>query len=564
MHTASPTFARSRAQLAAAQAWLTAVRPVDLLAPLCALQVAQAFWFAFSTPHNGWIWYSGGDATSYWTEQWAVGHLQLPQAVVGFGLPVYYAWVPLVAGPSLLTGAAIISILQAVVLVPLALVLFWLVADQLFGRVYAWASAVLWVAGPLLLLRGFVPWYHPVFEQLFLAPHWFGFTNMADLPSVVAVLATMWLALRAVDRHSANDAVLAGLVGGLALGIKPSNGFFVPAVIVLFVATRRWREAAYSAAAVVPALLTLAIWKVHGLGRTPISSSYGATRVAAGPHPLALNTSRYLPLDLGHLVHELHNLHEVFWSVRFLEFLVVAGAFGVLRKAPARGLFVVTWFASYGIVKASTSGSDFPSATYFRLAEPGLPAFILLAVGVAYCAPGLGRRIAKVAPAAMGHLDLRRLAPAIAVLAVIPLVLVAVLQNPSTMHVARDENIVQEAPLTSTLHVSVHRSARGTATISWRPVRLGGTRPSYTVYYAPTKNSLVTDDNGCTRPDHGALECFLNTALQLGYTQATSFTDNAYRPGRWYRVAVLANYKADDQGGDLMLVSGAVGGPSLG
>jgi hypothetical protein len=44
---------------------LAALPALPALAVLIALQLAQAFWFAFSTPHNGWIWNSGGDATEY-------------------------------------------------------------------------------------------------------------------------------------------------------------------------------------------------------------------------------------------------------------------------------------------------------------------------------------------------------------------------------------------------------------------------------------------------------------------------------------------------------------------
>src|SRR4051812_27404209 len=206
-------------RLNAAGARLSALPVVPALGALVALQLAQAFWFAFNTPHNGWIWDSGGDATEYWTAQWAVGHGIIPQAIVGYGLPVYYAWVPRVTGTTFFTGAPVIVLLQAIVLVPLALILFFLVADRLFGRVYAWCSAALWVAGPLLLLHGFVPRYHATFDQNFLVPHWFGFTNMADLPSMVAVLACVWLALRWLDTGAGTDAVLGGLVLGLALGL---------------------------------------------------------------------------------------------------------------------------------------------------------------------------------------------------------------------------------------------------------------------------------------------------------------------------------------------------------
>jgi hypothetical protein len=31
------------------------------------VQLAITAWFALETPHNGFVWYSGGDATEYWT-----------------------------------------------------------------------------------------------------------------------------------------------------------------------------------------------------------------------------------------------------------------------------------------------------------------------------------------------------------------------------------------------------------------------------------------------------------------------------------------------------------------
>ena len=544
---------------------LTAVRPVPVLAALVALQLAQALYFGFRTPHNGWIWYSGGDATSYWTEQWALGHLELPRAVVGYALPVFYAWVPLVAGPALVNGAAVIVILQVALLVPLALIFFWLLADRLFGRVYAWAAAALWVAGPLLLLHGFVPNYHWVFDQLFLAPHWFGFANMADLPSVVAVLACAWLTLRAFDTRSSTDAVLAGLLGGLTLAVKPSNGFFVPAVAVLLLGGRRCREAGLWTAGVIPALVTLTLWKARGLGYLPItSSSYEHLHLAAGAHPVAFSASRYLPFNLRHLYDELQNLREVFWSLRFLEFLGVAGLFGVIRKAPLRGLFVAVWFVGYCVVKASSSRSDFPSATFFRLAEPGLPAYILLVVGVAFCLPRLGRRLASPAPlpaAAARRLDVRRLAPAVALLALIPLALVLAARNPTTMKAAFDGNVVQEAPLTNALHLRDVRNRNGTITLSWRTPDVGSTKPGYVVYM--TGDYL---DNGCHPPANGALVCKLDTMQRVGTTQANSFTltnPALVSQSRWFRVALVASYQPWNANGDLMLVSGPVFTPHL-
>ena len=261
-----------------------AVRPVPLLLTLAVVELATVAWLAFDTPHNGWVWHSGGDATEYWTAQWSVAHGFVPQAVISYGLPVFYGWVPLVTGTTLLHGLPVIVPLQALILVPLVLVLVWAVADQLYGRAYAAVAAAIWAFGPLLMMLAVADRYRPSFEQFFLAPHWAGLTNMADLPSVAAVLATMWAALRAVDSGRVDRALLAGAFAGVAIGIKPANAFFVPALVVLFAAALRPRLALACAAGLAPALLTLIVWKSKGLGHLPITSAYAATReAAAGP-----------------------------------------------------------------------------------------------------------------------------------------------------------------------------------------------------------------------------------------------------------------------------------------
>ncbi len=535
----------------AALAWLRTVRPWPLLLALAALQVAIALWFGFKTPHNGWIWYSGGDATEYWTEQWSIAHLFIPQAVIGPGLPVYYAWVPLVAGPSLLQGAAVIVLFQAIVLVPLALILFWLIADRLFGRIYAWVCAALWIAGPFLLIHGFVSHYRPAFDQNFLVPHWFGFTNMADLPSLVAVLAAAWLVLRAVDLRSPTDATLSGLAWGLALMLKPSNGFFVIPVAVLFIAVRQWRQAAYFAAAVVPALIVLLLWKARGLGTVPIlSSSYQHVRVATGADPvLAFGSSKYGGFDWHHLQQELIDLREVFWSLRFLEFLMFAGAFGVIRRWPSRGLFVASWFAAYGVIKGSNPQAGFNTTSWFRLAEPGLPAYILLTVGIAYCVPVFGRGAARVLAPAVERLDRRRVAIAGVFVGLVPLAMMVIAQPASSMRVVRDNNAVNEAPLSAAFHLRAYVTGKHLH-LSWQEPSHGSTTPLFKIYYSDK-------DNGCEKPSQGANECQLDMD-RFDAVPGTTFTTPHRNHLYWYRVGMVANYKLSSGSGDLMLLSSPV------
>ena len=558
MPVASVAAARLRAASSTSADKLTRVRPLYGLAVLSAVQLGIAVWFAFHTTHNGWVWHSGGDSTSFWTETWALSHRLVPPAAIGYGLPVYYAWIPLIAGPSLLNGLPVVAILQVAVLVPLALVLFWLVAERLFGRVYAWFAALLWVVAPLLMLLGFVKSYHAVFENFFLAPHWYGLTNMADFPSLVAVLAAAWFTLRAIDRADPTDYLLGGLMAGVALGLKPANGFFLPAVAVLLLGSRRWQLAGIWIAGIVPALITLALWKERGLGYLPLTKTgYERFHVAAGPAgtPLAFSTRNYIPLDFHHLADELHNLREVFWSLRFLEFLIVAGLFGVIRRAPLKGAFVATWFIAFCVVKASSPGSDFPSATFFRLTEPGLPAAILLVAGAFYCLPVVGRRLAPVAAPIVPRLSLqnfdrRRLIPATALCAVIPLLLIAIARIPSTDRTIRDENRVQEAPISSAFHLTAQRKG-GSVVLSWKTPSHGSTTPSFLVFASG-------DNNGCDPLPRGARHCKFNTMPTITTTRATTFAVRLRATERqWFRVALVADYLKTDVGGDLMLMSTA-------
>ncbi|HEY1512843.1 MAG TPA: glycosyltransferase family 39 protein [Gaiellaceae bacterium] len=529
---------RSRALDAATRgvAHLRRARPVPLLAALCAVQLAITAWFAFATPHNGFVWYSGGDASEYWTAQWAVGHLRLTQTFIGWGLPVLYAWVPLVTGTTLLSGLPVIVVFQAVVLVPLTVVLIWLVADRLFGRLYAWGATALWVAAPVLLVWGMRRHdYRAEFEQNFLAPHVYGLTNMADFPSVVLTLACAWATLRALDSDRTEDWVFAGLLAGVTLGVKPANSFFLVGVIVVLALSRRARGALVFAGALVPALVVLAIWKQRGLGHLPLLAA-GQVHEAAGPL-VAASPTRYVPWDFHHLGSELRDLMEEFWSVRLLEWIALAGTVAAIRRAPARGAFVVVWFAMFCVVKGSSNQASVTTTSYFRLTEPGFPAFVLLAAALAYLVP-LGRtRTEGLTPRPIPRWVVALTA---VVGAVVPLVLVvAIRPQPSSASTARDLAHATEAPISDAL-----AAAASGGTLSWRPVDGHGARVQYIVY------RVDPSTGGCAPLTSGAPEC-LFSGTAVGMTRATSLDVQA---GASYRVAAAANYLDEENGSDLMLL----------
>jgi hypothetical protein len=540
---------RLRNTAAAAVAWLERARPAPLLAVLVLAQFGVVAWLALGTPHNGWVWYSGGDATEYWTDQWAIAHGLIPQAVVGWGVPIIFGWVPLVAGPSLLNGLPVAVLFNIVVLVPLAVVLIWALADRLYGRLYAWAAASFWVAGPLLAIWAFSSSFRPSFEQNLLAPHWAGLTDMADLPSLVAVLATAWATVRAVQNGRFGSAVGAGVLGGIILGLKPANGFFLPALVVLLVATRRPRIALGWAAGVVPALVTLAIWKGRGLGALPILSSYAPTHEASGP-ALALSTNRYVGLNWHHLSVEWHELGKVFWDLRFLQFLLVAGILGALRRNVASGLFLGLWFAAYAVVKGMSAQADISTTSYFRLTLPGLAVLALLIPAIGFLWPGMGpQRI--VLQAESWSIRPRSAAALAAIVATLVPLAVVLLEHPATtFRFGRLLPAHTDAPISRALTPTITTDG-ATVRVSWQPTsRPGGTKIAYAVF-------RTTGGDGCSLPPAGSRQCLITSPVLASTTQ-TTFIDKPGHGRFWYRIAAVADYRDSPGSTDLMLLGPAV------
>lgn len=538
-----------RRTVTSAAAWLSRARAAPLLALLILAQFGVVAWLAFKTPHNGWVWYSGGDVTEYWTSEWTVAHGLIPQAFVGFGLPVYYAWVPLIAGPSLLTGLPVAILFNVLVLGPLALVLLWALADRLYGRLYAWAASVLWVLAPMLAIASFSARYRPSFEQYFLAPHWAGLTNMSDFPSLVVVLATALATVRAAQNGRFGSALGAGVLGGVLIALKPANGFFVLAVVVLLVAYRRPRVALGWAVGIAPALVTLAVWKARGLGTLPLFASYAPVREASGL-TVAITTSRYFSFDWHHLSVDWNELAEVFWDMRFLQFVLVAGIAGALRKDLRMGIFLATWFVGFCILKGMSHQADISQTSYFRLTLPGLAVLGLLVPAIGFLWPGTRAARRTVEPESWA-MNLRSpLAILAAVVALFPLVVLLLAHPAPANRFARLSPANTESPISATLTPRV-TSSGGTVTVSWRATgHSGSTKVAYAVI-------RTTGNDGCTVPPAGARECQLSAPV-LASTEGTSITDKPGHGHFWYRVAAVADYKAVTTSTDLMLLGPAV------
>jgi hypothetical protein len=523
-------------------------RPLPLLVAACLVQLGIGIVVAFASTHNHFVWYSGGDATEYWTSSWLIGHGALSQAFVGYGVPVLWAWLPPLTGASMLSALPVITVVQLVVFVPLCVVLVWSIGDLLFGRLYAWGAVVLWIAFPFLMLWGFRADYAPEFRDFFLAPHWYGLTMMADMPSLLAVLAATWATLRLAESRAPADALLSGALTGVALGIKPANGFFIPAVALLVASARSPRAVLVWCGGIVLPLATLALWKSKGRGSLPILAE-GQSREAAGQHPVVAITNTYVHFNWTHFQSILSDLHEVFWSVRLLEFLVIAGLLGALRRSPVKGAFLGLWFVAFCIVKGSSDLVSIPALSYWRFIEPGIPALIFLAASVVFLIPRAGKAYAgaRVPRALPG--GRRTIGALLGLLVVVPFALMAVLPAANSIRYARDPALGNDAPLSAGLRIVGVAAAAGEVRLSWRSPGTASTRSYYVVYRSQSPET-------CSVPPEGAKVCDL-TMKSIALTRAATFTDHPGPGAHTYRIGLLANFRDRDDGSDLILVGPA-------
>ncbi len=101
---------------------------------------------------------------------------------------------------------------------------------------------------------------------------------MADYPSMVALLVVAALVVRSLDTRAWTDAALAGCALGFAGLMKPPNYLIVPGILLAYLLARQLREAAVVAAAVVPSLVALTVFKERGLGLHPLVRTGGDAR----------------------------------------------------------------------------------------------------------------------------------------------------------------------------------------------------------------------------------------------------------------------------------------------
>ena len=208
---------------------LARYEPWVVLGPLALVQWLALVAFVVTVRHNGWLFYQGGDQTFFYTSSWIVGHGHIPDAAIGWGWS--YILVPLtwMFGSSVLNALPAIVLIQVVILLPLALVAVYGIAERIGGRLLGYLSAGLWVAMPYAVIPLFDQRYHAKYVEQFL-PQALGLTGLGDFPSMVIVLWSAYFVVRSLDTRALPDAAAAGLLAGFAIGVKPSNALFLGGV----------------------------------------------------------------------------------------------------------------------------------------------------------------------------------------------------------------------------------------------------------------------------------------------------------------------------------------------
>ena len=517
---------------------------------------------AIAATHNGWLYYQGGDQTFFYTISWALSHGHLPETGIGYSWSLVEAPITAVAGPSFLVGLPAIVLVQVVLLLPLGVLALYGTTKRLLGSGIARLAVAAWILVPFSVIPLFVQRYHGRWIDQTL-PQVLGLTGMGDFASMVLLLCAAYLLFRHLDEGGWETAVLAGLIVGFVLGLKPSNALFLAAPFVGLLVGRRYRGAVAFGLALLPTVVTLILWKQRGLGQLPLFSSAAGVTLAAGAqtmtdHVAALNTHKYLKFDWAHLQNNLDGIREYFWSNRLVEWIPLVGALGALRVSRAKGALLAVWLGLFFLIKGSSPLASVDTASFWRLLTPAWPAYFLLGISVLAMVPTLGGRLRPkvVAPAPVpptpGRSLRREMWIAIAVLAVLPLVVVAAVPKRGPYQAVRNNAHNLYVPVDRSFHVAANSDA-GAVALSWLDPGSGSVKPTYLVLRV--KAGTTTDEGvNCSSRPGGVPPCVI-AMDELHYVTARQFSDHP-GPGTWvYRVALAASYNDDPNAGDPLLYS---------
>jgi hypothetical protein len=538
-------------------AWLDRVRPLYVLCAFVALEWLITLGVALTVRRNGWLYYQGGDELWHYVTAWSLGQGHLPHTSVGYAWSIVLLPFALVGGPNLVSALPAIVLLNVLVLMPVALLATYGIGQRIGGRLFGYWAAALWILVPLIGIKYADAGYHQRYTELLL-PQSLGLTGMSDFPSMVASVVAAYFALRAVQDDMPWDGVLAGLLAGIALGIKPSNAPLLVGIGLALLWARRVRSIAYVGAGLAPGILALALWKGRGEGNLPIlrngAPGNGLVTAHAAPVLGALNIHQYIHPSWSFFTAELHDIEQHFWSVRILEWLAIAGTIGLLRRSRPIGLLFGGWFFSMLAVKwTSPNHGTIADSDLLRQSIPTIPAALVILAGVLLLFPGLPHRLprAEQRPWATRRIRLGLAVGLVTLFAVLPAALAAGLPLLSTSdaisyYTQSGASLSAPFPVDSSWRPSVVAGKGGTVRLAWPRLQPLGATMEYNVLRAPGTQPVVCDTTS------GGAQCRLNADI-VSAIKGTSFVDHP-PAGRWtYRIAAVASWIDDPTAGNIFV-----------
>lgn len=556
--TDSGALARSRDAVARGARFVEALPAPRVIGALIAVEWLAVLATGLVVRHAGWIYYQGGDQLWYYTLGWALGHGHLTQTPVGYGWSFLLAPIALVAGPNLVSAFPAIVLLNVLVLTPVAMLALYGIATRIGGRLFGYWALLLWVVVPFIGIRYTNTGYHQKYTELLL-PQAFGLTGMADFPTTVATLVSVYFCMRTLTSEHPEllDGLACGAAAGIAIAIKPATSLFLAGLAVALAYRRRAAIAGAVFVGMVPALAALAVWKDRGLGQIPLlTHSSPAPRGLAAAQPLAaLNLSKYThQVNWSHFLNNLDLIREHFWSNRLIEWLVIGGLIGLFRRSRTAGLLVGVWFAAFAIVKGGYTSAGIEDGSLFRIMMPAYPAFLLLLASVPLLLPHAPRALREYTqtfrrPAVRTRWAL--LGVTILVSGVVPLAAFAAASRGPGLDPTTVGSTVM--PIPGNIDIGLSAKADGKRVVlSWRKQDpLGG--PVFFRVWRGRKDAFTCS----TSTSSGGRICNVNLP-EVGTTHADRFVDHP-GAGRWvYRVAIAANWLDNAGYGDPYLVSSPI------
>jgi len=511
--------------------------------------------------HNGDYYYTGGDATWYYTSAWLLGHGHIPHAAISEGYVFLLAPFAHFTGPSMIAGLPYVFGVNMLVLWPIALLAVYGIAKAIGGRGFAYVSMLIWVCFPLLTIPYFYERFHVRLIDQNL-PSELGLIATGDFPSLVALLVAAYFTLRTLTERSPQAALLAGAATGFAATVKPANLIFLPAAIAAFVVARRPRELVLAGAAFLPALGGLALWKYRGLGYVPAFHSSAALGAGTStPPPVAsLTIHDYISLDWNHLWVNYLYVREYTWSVRMVTWVLVAGLVALLRRSVVTAVLLAGWLACFIVFKGTNGAVNVSDGSFFRYMEPAFPPFFFGLVAIALLVPRVGGRLTARARAEafqpIGRRGWTALLAAAAAALFVPIVALAAFHPLTKPQAAGLALIDQYAPANTFSVTAVEKD--GAVHLAWPDQSHGNTLASYEVYREPR------DEFTCSPVAHAGTPCSFDLIDPVTQTYVlpvqVTFRKRAIDrppPGRWiYRVTATVSPTRQREG-DVILLSRA-------